>query len=166
MATPIQNSYQPFLGSSTIFYSPLLPVHRAPSSMQPSHVAYAQASTPNLVSPPSAMLPTPPYMGFQSGSPALPSSGPSWGQSSLRLKLPDCTGLTDVEEWLLRVSHYFNYYNVPEWDRMKVCSVQMKGPAAYWFDWLMKIRVISQEDFCQSIRIEFAQSKFTNHVIS
>ncbi|KAJ6803174.1 uncharacterized protein M6B38_109360 [Iris pallida] len=92
--------------------------------------------------------------------------GDPWGTTpvasmGLRLKIPDFDGSTEVEEWLLRVTRYFNYYDVPEGDRVRVCSVQMKGAAAYWFDWLSKIRggIMSWEEFCQAIKLEF-----TDHV--
>ncbi|KAJ6812877.1 uncharacterized protein M6B38_146075 [Iris pallida] len=97
----------------------------------------------------------------------IQSGQTSWGQPTLMLELPDYDGIADVEEWLLRVGHYFNYYGVPDWDRVKICAVQMKGSAAHWFDWLMKIRggMLSWEDFCQAIRIEFGPSQFTDHAI-
>lgn len=52
----------------------------------------------------------------------------------MRLKILDYDGTTEVEEWLLRVTHYLNYYNVVEGDRVRVCSVQMKGRATYLVD--------------------------------
>lgn len=94
------------------------------------------------------------------------TGGQSWSQSSLRLKLPEFDGETDVEEWLLRVQHYFSFYCVPKWDRVKICSVQLKGIDAHWYDWLLKIRgVVSWNEFCQCIRMEFGPSQFTDHVI-
>lgn len=65
-------------------------------------------------------------MPAQFGMPTQMPNSHSWTQPTLRLKIPDYDGDLDVEEWLLRVNHYFNYYNVQEWDRIKVFSVQLK----------------------------------------
>lgn len=43
----------------------------------------------------------------------------------------------------------------------------MAGTAAYWFDWLMKVRGghLGREEFGQAIWREYGPSQFTNHVI-
>lgn len=80
---------------------------------------------------------TPPRLATQAGmgSPCnIPNNSQNRGQPSFRLKFHEFDGTGDVDEWLMRINHYFSYYNTHESDRIRVCSVQLKNIAAYWLD--------------------------------
>lgn len=74
---------------------------------------------------------TPPRLNTQAGV-GLPYNPPNSnnqnrGWPALRVILPEFDGTWDVDEWLMRINHYLSYYNTPEGDRIKVCSVQLKS---------------------------------------
>lgn len=127
----------------------------------PNHMVHTAGVHPN--STPS--MSTQAQNGSQFGNHA---GGNTWGQPNFRLKLPEFDGMADVEEWLLIAHYFFNFYSVLDWDRIKTVSLRLKGTAANWFDWLMQIRdgIVSWEDFCQAIRLEFSPSQFTDYTIN
>lgn len=84
-----------------------------------------------------------------------------------KLELPTFDGNGEVEEWLLRINNFFKLYQIPVMERVKVCSVQLKGAAAYWFDGFEKIKQekMTWEEFCSVVKKEFGPSSYIDYRI-
>lgn len=171
-SSPAQASNIPFgsVGSSTMNSYMATGEQTPPSHMRPLSMASPQVS--GTTNNNSGMFYTPPRPNAIAGG--MPYNPPNTnniaqnrGQPAHRLKLPEFDGTGDVEEWLMRVDHYFSFYHTLEADRVKLCSVQLKGIAAYWLHWVLKLRngFLTWEDFYKSIKLEFGPSQFTDHII-
>lgn len=110
---------------------------------------------PAVQSPPMPMVPptTPPGFTPMSLPPSMfmqPSQYPyqlAASPRSTRVEFPRFDG-TDPLDWIYKAKRYFEFYQVPPYQRLLLASIHMDGPGLPWFQWQHKTHQFnSWEDF-------------------
>jgi hypothetical protein len=67
----------------------------------------------------------------------------------------------DPETWNCRVGQFFDYYGMPDRQRLSISSFHMEGKALIWFQELKASRGLSTwDEFLRSLKIRFGKGSY------
>ncbi|XP_073300538.1 uncharacterized protein [Primulina huaijiensis] len=125
---------------------------------------------PLLETSPPLISPTPPP-GFMSAPTnphvVIPSSPYLYpftaSPRSTRIDFPRFDG-TEPLDWIYKAERYFEFYQVPPYQRLLLASIHMDGPALPWFQWQHKTHQFeSWEGFIRILETTFGPSEYEDH---
>lgn len=78
----------------------------------------------------------------------------------LKVDIPRFNG-TDAEDWVFKIKEFFDVYDVPTVQRIKISSFHMEGPAYAWYKWMMKNSLVQTwPDFLNALLLRFGTSLY------
>ncbi|XP_077242603.1 uncharacterized protein LOC143883132 [Tasmannia lanceolata] len=81
----------------------------------------------------------------------------------IRMDVPKFDG-SDSVGWTFKVEQFFNYYSIPEDQRLIISSFHLDGLALSWFQWAKSNNLInSWKGFLEAIRLRFGPSLYEDH---
>ncbi|VFQ60544.1 unnamed protein product [Cuscuta campestris] len=81
----------------------------------------------------------------------------------LKLESPKCDG-SEPLCWLYKVKEYFEFYDTPPGERLRCVALMLEGPAADWFRWHMKNKLIDGwDDFVHKFKLRFDPDHFVDY---
>lgn len=121
-----------------------------------------QNPSPGFISTSPGFAPTftPPQMLLPPASYAYPL-GPS--PRVTRIEFPRFD-FTEPLDWIYKAERYFEFYQIPPYQRLILASIHMDGPALPWFQWHHKTHQFhSWEEFTRTLEITFGPSEYEDH---
>lgn len=65
--------------------------------------------------------------------------------------------------WIYKAEHYFHFFSVEDFKKVKMASFHLDGEPLQWFQWANCIRIYPRwEDFTQALCQEFGPSEFND----
>ncbi|GFS31842.1 hypothetical protein Acr_00g0019490 [Actinidia rufa] len=82
---------------------------------------------------------------------------------SMTINIPHFDG-TNVSSWVFKLEQFFQFYNIPEDQRLMISSFHLEGPALSWFKWMHSNGFIdSWKGFLKAINLRFGPSLYEDH---
>lgn len=90
-------------------------------------------------------------------------SGTNFKPHSMKLDLPRFDG-TDAQGWIFRNQEYFEFYETPDAQRLRIAAFNMEGKASEWYQWLKTNKKLSTwQNFLQQVKERFGPSEFEDY---
>ncbi|KAF7818664.1 Transposon Ty3-G Gag-Pol polyprotein [Senna tora] len=81
-------------------------------------------------------------------------AGFSFGRT-MKVELPHFDG-SDAEDWIFKVEEFFQIYNTPMDQRIRLASLHMKGAAYAWYKWIVQNSLVqSWDEFLKALLLRF-----------
>nr|GMD73853.1 Transposon Ty3-G Gag-Pol polyprotein [Ipomoea batatas] len=78
----------------------------------------------------------------------------------IKLELPRFDG-SDPHGWVFRIQEYFDFYDTPDTQRLRIAGFTMEGKASEWYQWMKKNRLLTTwKEFLQNVTKRFGESRF------
>lgn len=74
--------------------------------------------------------------------------------------MPRFNGL-DAEDWVFKIKEFFNNYEVPTDQRIKITSFHMEGPVYAWYKWVINNSLVEMwPEFLNALLLQFGTSLY------
>nr|GMC86894.1 Transposon Ty3-G Gag-Pol polyprotein [Ipomoea batatas] len=78
----------------------------------------------------------------------------------IKLELPRFDG-SDPHGWVFRIQEYFDFYDTPDTQRLRIAGFTMEGKASEWYQWMKKNKLLTTwKEFLQNVTKRFGESRF------
>nr|GMD31046.1 Transposon Ty3-G Gag-Pol polyprotein [Ipomoea batatas] len=82
---------------------------------------------------------------------------------SMKIELPKFDG-SDPYGWVFRATEYFDFYDTPDTQRVRIAAFTMEGKASEWYQWMKRNNLLTTwADFLQKVELHFGTSRYEDY---